>query len=50
MHTATAREAKRCDVVFTNAEFTAADIVSTLGISRERIRSTVTLSSFRAAR
>jgi glycosyltransferase involved in cell wall biosynthesis len=38
MHTATAREAKRCDIVFTNAEFTAADIVSTLGIPRERIR------------
>jgi glycosyltransferase involved in cell wall biosynthesis len=38
MHTATAREAKRCDVVFTNAEFTAADIVAELGIPRERIR------------
>jgi glycosyltransferase involved in cell wall biosynthesis len=38
MHTANAREAKRCDVVFTNAEYTAADIADTLEIARERIR------------
>ena len=38
MHTATAREAARCDVVFANAEFTAGDIVDTLGIPRDRIR------------
>ena len=38
MHTATAREAKRCDVVFTNSEYTAADIVAALGIPGERIR------------
>lgn len=38
MHTANARQATRCDVVFTNAEYTAADIVETLSIPRERIR------------
>jgi glycosyltransferase involved in cell wall biosynthesis len=38
MHTATARAAAGCDVVFTNAEFTATDIVERLGIPRERIR------------
>jgi Glycosyl transferases group 1/Glycosyltransferase Family 4 len=38
MHTATAREARRCDVVFTNAEFTADDIVERLQIPRSRIR------------
>ena len=38
MHTANAHAAQRCDVVFTNAEFTAADIVETLAIPRERIR------------
>ena len=38
MHTATARAAKRCNVVFTNSEFTANDIVERLGIPRERIR------------
>jgi glycosyltransferase involved in cell wall biosynthesis len=37
MHTGTAREAARCDVVFTNSEFTAADVVERLGIPRERI-------------
>ena len=38
MHTATAEAAKRCNVVFTNSEFTALDVVERLGISRERIR------------
>ena len=38
MHTANADQARRCDVVFTNAEFTARDIVDTLRIPRERIR------------
>ncbi len=38
MHTATARESTRCDVVFTNAEHTANDIAETLGLSRDRIR------------
>jgi len=38
MHTTNAREAARCDVVFTNSEFTAADIVETLRLPRERIR------------
>jgi glycosyltransferase involved in cell wall biosynthesis len=38
MHTATARAAASCDVVFTNAEYTANDIVERLNIPRERIR------------
>jgi glycosyltransferase involved in cell wall biosynthesis len=38
MHTATARAAESCDVVFTNAEYTATDVVERLGIPRERIR------------
>ena len=38
MHTATARAAMSCDVVFTNADFTATDIVELLGIPRGRIR------------
>ncbi len=38
MHTATARAAVRCDVVFANAKYTANDIVERLGIPRERIR------------
>ena len=38
MHSATARAAIGCDVVFTNAEYTAKDIVEQLGIARERIR------------
>jgi glycosyltransferase involved in cell wall biosynthesis len=38
MHSATARAATGCDVVFTNAEYTANDIVEQLGIPRERIR------------
>jgi glycosyltransferase involved in cell wall biosynthesis len=38
MHAGTAHEAKRCDVVFVNSEYTANDVVATLGIPRERIR------------
>jgi glycosyltransferase involved in cell wall biosynthesis len=38
MHSANAQAAKRCDVVFTNSEYTARDIVTTLGIPRGRIR------------
>jgi glycosyltransferase involved in cell wall biosynthesis len=38
MHTANAEQARSCDVVFTNAEYTASDVVTTLGIARERIR------------
>jgi glycosyltransferase involved in cell wall biosynthesis len=38
MHSATARAAIECDVVFTNAEYTANDVVEQLGIPRERIR------------
>jgi glycosyltransferase involved in cell wall biosynthesis len=37
MHTATARAAASCDLVFTNAEYTANDIVERLGIPRERV-------------
>jgi glycosyltransferase involved in cell wall biosynthesis len=38
MHTRTAREALRCDVVFVNSEFTAVDVVERVGVPRERIR------------
>jgi glycosyltransferase involved in cell wall biosynthesis len=38
MHTRTAREARHCDVVFVNSEFTAADVVERAGVPRERIR------------
>ena len=38
MHTRTAQEARRCDVVFVNSEFTAADAVERAGVPRERIR------------
>ncbi len=38
MHAGTARAAASCDVVFTNSEFTAADIVELLGLPRERVR------------
>jgi len=38
MHTATAHEAKRCDVVFVNSDYTANDVVATLRVPRERIR------------
>jgi Glycosyl transferases group 1/Glycosyltransferase Family 4 len=37
MHTGTAAEARMCDVVFVNSEFTAADVTERLGIPRERI-------------
>jgi glycosyltransferase involved in cell wall biosynthesis len=38
MHTVNAFEAKRCDVVFVNSEFTAADVAAELGIAHDRIR------------
>jgi len=38
MHIANMRAAKDCDIVFTNAEYTASDVVETLGIPRERVR------------
>jgi Glycosyl transferases group 1/Glycosyltransferase Family 4 len=38
MHTANAEQARSCDVVFVNSEFTADDVVETLRIPRERIR------------
>jgi glycosyltransferase involved in cell wall biosynthesis len=38
MHTTNAEQARRCDVVFANSEFTANDVVETLRIPRERIR------------
>jgi glycosyltransferase involved in cell wall biosynthesis len=38
MHTTNAREARTCDVVFVNSEFTAGDVVDLLGIARERVR------------
>jgi glycosyltransferase involved in cell wall biosynthesis len=38
MHRGTAREAEGCDVVFVNSEYTAHDVVTTLGIAPERIR------------
>lgn len=38
MHTGTARAAARCDLVFTNAEFTANDIAERLNLPRDRIR------------
>jgi glycosyltransferase involved in cell wall biosynthesis len=38
MHTGTAREAAKCDVVFTNSEFTADDVAQRLRVPRERIR------------
>jgi glycosyltransferase involved in cell wall biosynthesis len=38
MHAGTARAAARCDVVFVNSEYTADDVVATLGIPRRRIR------------
>jgi len=37
MHTGTAREAAKCDLVFTNSEFTANDVVERLGIPRRRV-------------
>ena len=38
MHTGTAEEARKADLVFVNSEFTAADVVDRLGIPRERLR------------
>jgi glycosyltransferase involved in cell wall biosynthesis len=38
MHTVNAFEAKRCDVVFVNSEFTAADVAAELKIAPGRIR------------
>jgi len=38
MHTVNAREAEKCDLVFVNSEFTAADAVETLRITRDRLR------------
>ena len=38
MHTTNAREAKRCDIVFVNSEFTANDVVERADVARERIR------------
>jgi glycosyltransferase involved in cell wall biosynthesis len=37
MHTTNAREARRCDVVFVNSEYTASDVTAELHIPRERI-------------
>jgi glycosyltransferase involved in cell wall biosynthesis len=37
MHTTNAREARSCDVVLVNSEFTAADVAERLGLARERI-------------
>ena len=37
MHSATAREAERCDVVFANSSYTANDVVETLGLPFERV-------------
>jgi hypothetical protein len=38
MHTANAREAQKCDVVFVNSEYTGRDVTDRLGISPDRIR------------
>jgi alpha-1,3-rhamnosyl/mannosyltransferase len=38
MHTTNAGEARRCDIVFVNSEFTASDVVERAGVPRERIR------------
>jgi glycosyltransferase involved in cell wall biosynthesis len=37
MHTRTAREAAKCDVVFANSSYTANDVVEQLGVAPERI-------------
>jgi glycosyltransferase involved in cell wall biosynthesis len=37
MHAAKLRRLVDCDLVFANAEFTAADVVATLGVPRERV-------------
>ncbi len=38
MHTRTAHEARRCDVVFVNSRFTAGDVAERAGVAPERIR------------
>jgi glycosyltransferase involved in cell wall biosynthesis len=38
MHTVTAREARTCDLVFVNSNFTAGDVVDRLGVPAERLR------------
>jgi glycosyltransferase involved in cell wall biosynthesis len=38
MHTTNAREARTCDLVFVNSEFTATDVVERLGIESGRVR------------
>jgi len=38
MHATNVREARRCDVVFVNSEFTANDVAEHAGVPRERIR------------
>ena len=38
MHTATAREARKCDLVFVNSSYTAGDVAERLEIGAERIR------------
>ena len=38
MHTTNAREARNCDVVFVNSQFTASDVVKRLGIQSDRVR------------
>ena len=37
MHSATAREAANCDVVFTNSSYTANDVIERLGLPLERV-------------
>ena len=38
MHTAKYRDARRCDVVFTNSAFTAREVVEVLGLPEARVR------------
>lgn len=38
MHTTNAHEAQRCDVIFVNSNYTAADVNQRLGVAKERIR------------
>jgi glycosyltransferase involved in cell wall biosynthesis len=38
MHTRTAQEARHCDVVFVNSEYTAADVMERVRVPRERVR------------
>ena len=38
MHTATARQARKCDIVFVNSGYTAGDVAERLEIGAERIR------------